>query len=221
MESLIKLNFPFKKYWANQYNIIKDIVTKLKNSTNYILEAPTATGKSVIAYTAAKSILDNNYLNKLIDSPNVIICTLTKQLQNQYINSFKTQKDTSYIYSSRNYDCDLYPELNGTDDACYYGHPLCLGVKQCPNISSCKYQIQKKKFYKHKIGITNYHYFLKSNIKTNILILDECHELEKILADNVTIMLSSQSLIRFSNIIIKLKNIKNLHSDKFLTIIKN
>ena len=223
IESTIKSNFPFKEYWKNQYDIIYDITTKLKKSTNYILEAPTATGKSVIAYTAAKSILDNGYSKDLVSgTPQVLICTLTKQLQKQYIDSFKLQKDTSYIYSSRNYDCQEYPELNKTKDACYYGHPLCTG-KKCPSLSQCKYQIQKKQFLKHRVGITNYHYFLKNcSLKTNILILDECHELEKLLADNVTITLSSQSLIRFSNTILKIKNkdIKKTNTDYFLKTIK-
>jgi len=223
IKSLIESNFPFASYWPHQYDIITDITTKLKESNNYILEAPTATGKSVIAYAAAKSILDNEYPNELIeDSPKILICTLTKQLQKQYIDSFKTQRDTSYIYSGRNYKCALYPELQDTADACYYGHPLCLGFKKCPDIANCKYQIQKKKFLKHRIGITNYHYFLKSKLKTNILILDECHELEKLLADEVTITLSSLSLIRFSNTIlkIKVKGIKNTNTTKFLTTLK-
>jgi len=221
IKTIINSNFPFEEYRSNQYDIIKEIVIKLKKSTNYILEAPTATGKSVIAYTAAKSVLDDNInIEPVSDSPEILICTLTKQLQYQYIDSFKNQKDTSYIYSSRNYSCALYPELNKTEDACYYGHPLCL-TRKCPKFSKCEYQIQKKEFLKHKIGITNYHYFLKSGLKTNILILDECHELEKLLADNVTISLSSYSLVRFSNTILKIKNkeIKEINTNLFLKVL--
>ena len=219
MKEKIDSNFPFEKYRSNQYNIIENIYQSLSSKTdNYVLEAPTATGKSVIAYTAAKTLLPEIIDPDDNQKPNIIICTLTKQLQHQYINSFSNQKDTSYIYSSQNYPCKSYPELNNTEDACYYGHPLCPGQK-CIDKKECKYLIQKSKFLSHKIGITNYHYFLTNKkLICDILILDECHELEKLLANNIEILLSSYNLIRFTNALTKLK-IKNINSTLFLKLL--
>ncbi|KZX10253.1 helicase C-terminal domain-containing protein [Methanobrevibacter filiformis] len=73
----IEDNFPFDNPREGQLEIISEIDNAIKNGYKYIvLEAGTGTGKSVIAATLAK-----------IYNPSFIL-TMTKQLQEQYINDF-------------------------------------------------------------------------------------------------------------------------------------
>jgi len=237
----IKSNFPFENFRDNQYDIIDHMVTNLKDADNYILEASTGTGKSVIAYTAAKTILENME-SKKSDSdsklecfdcedddetsvkkkqPKIIFCTLTKQLQNQYIDSFKSQKDTSFIWSARNYKCSYHLDSNNTPEAVYYGSPGCQG-KKCPMFSSCEFILQKKEFYTHNIGIVNYHYFLHNcKLTADIVVFDECQEIENILADIATVTISSAKLIKFTNCLTRFKSIKVPNNSQFLNQIQD
>src|SRR6056297_2004567 len=162
VEQLINTHFPFKEFRHQQYEAIEKIINSLNRNKYFILESPTGVGKSVVGYTVTKCLLDikRNNIERREDPP-VIICTSTKQLQKQYIDSFKNQKDVQFIWSAQNYPCDFYYELEGTDEKVYFGHPLCMG-KKCSTIDSCQYLIQKRKFMKSKIGITNYHYFMNN-----------------------------------------------------------
>jgi len=222
IEKLINKNFPFQDFRNQQYSTINTIIQSLNSNKHFILESPTGVGKSVVAYTVTKSLLDINEINlKKREDPPVIICTSTRQLQKQYIESFKNQEDVEFIWSAQNYKCDTYYELENTDDKVYFGHSMCMG-KKCPNIDSCEYLIQKNKFLKCKIGITNYQYFM-NNCKLNpeYLVCDESQNLEKILGDIATIILSERSLITFSNNILRNSNsINHVGISKFIEEIK-
>ena len=191
--------FPFEKPRNNQLEIIQHILDCYeKGNKHYILEAPTGTGKSVIAYTAGKYLLNHYKIeNDPLDKPSkydetypkCIILTHNKSLQQQYVDSFKGLNVES-IWSSENYPCafdDLKDEVS-------YGSPGCL-KKKCNLIHLCPYQLQKKKFLKSDIGICNYHYFLQyCEMKTRYLILDEAHNLEHILCDIAEVKTSNYLL---------------------------
>ena len=222
VEQLINTHFPFKEFRHQQYEAIEKIINSLNRNKYFILESPTGVGKSVVGYTVTKCLLDikRNNIERREDPP-VIICTSTKQLQKQYIDSFKNQKDVQFIWSAQNYPCDFYYELEGTDEKVYFGHPLCMG-KKCSTIDSCQYLIQKRKFMKSKIGITNYHYFMNNQkLKPLYLICDEAHNLEKILGDMALILLSERSLISFSNNILRNSSIKSIGLSKFINQVRN
>ena len=73
----VKDNFPFKTPRNEQLETISEIKEAIDNGYKYIiLEAGTGTGKSAIAATLA-SMYDSSY-----------ILTVTKQLQDQYLDDF-------------------------------------------------------------------------------------------------------------------------------------
>jgi len=222
---LIRKYFPFDEFRNQQYEVIQNIVDSLNEYSNYfILESPTGIGKSCIGYTAAKVIIDNlpkQKRNSTEDGPEILICTNTRQLQTQYVESFKDQKDVSFIWSAKNYLCSLHPELENTDKKVYYNHPLC-PKKDCPNFKSCEYLNQKNKFMSAKVGITNYHYFFNLvSLSPNVLICDEAHNIERILCDEASILLSERQLVSFSNNILRnSKKVKKINISKFLNLIK-
>ena len=96
MKEVIKKNFPFKEFRPNQEviieRILKGIITEKK--TNFIFEGPTGTGKSVIGWAVGKSVLELAPITSVtrgklgVSKPNIIICTSSKQLQKQYIDTF-------------------------------------------------------------------------------------------------------------------------------------
>ena len=222
VEGLIKKNFPFKDFRIQQYETIEKIISSLNRNKYFILESPTGVGKSVVGYTVTKSLLDIHQINvNKQKCPPVIICTSTKQLQKQYMDSFKNEKNVEFIWSAQNYPCDLHYKSEGTDEKVYFGHPLCAG-KQCPSIDSCQYLIQKKKFLKSEVGITNYYYFINNiKLKPLYLICDEAQNLEKILVDMASIILSERSLISFSNNILRnSSSVKSIGVSKFISQVK-
>ena len=176
----IEQYFPFKEYYPYQLEAIFKINTSLFNNNKkfFILEAPTGSGKSAIAYTIGMQAINEFINNKEEeDQSNCIICTKTKNLQMQYITS--GFKNTEHIWSSTNYPCAYFEEEWNV----HYGRGMCLGAQHCPKSNICKYLIQKNRFTKAKIGITNYHYFFNARTKANVLVLDEAHSIDKTLCD--------------------------------------
>lgn len=218
---LINKHFPFKEFREQQFETLERIINSLSNENNhFILESPTGVGKSCIGYTAANALLEVIEEDESF-GPEVLICTSTKQLQTQYVESFKNHKDVSHIWSAMNYKCELYYEKEGTEDKVYYGHPLCQ-KKKCSKRSNCEYLKQKEKFLKSKIGITNYHYFFNfKKLNPQILVADEAHNIEKILCDEASVLLSERQLISLSNNILRHSDsVKIIGIKKFINQIK-
>lgn len=225
VSDLIKKNFPFEEFRDQQYEVLEKIVNSLSKDTDYfILESPTGVGKSCIGYTSARTLLDTLDIEEDEENggPEVLICTKTRQLQLQYVESFKDEDDVSYIWSARNYECSLFPELEGTDEKVYYAHPLC-PKKKCPVRSQCKYLEQKDEFVNSQIGITNYHYFMNfKKLRPTVLICDEAHNIEKLLCDEASIIMSERQLISFSNNILRnSEKVRSIDIKKFLDKIKD
>jgi Rad3-related DNA helicase len=91
--------FPFDQYRPGQEEIIKSILKSFSDNKRIVmLEAPTGSGKSVIAYTVAKHFGSSYYL------------TATKILQQQLINSFSTDKNLVALKGRNSYTCNKWPE---------------------------------------------------------------------------------------------------------------
>ena len=204
MKDLIQKHFPFKEFRPNQEQIIQTIVSGLLNKPNFIFEGPTGTGKSVIGWTAGK-ILDEYKINTKtvrndnnVSKPRILICTSSKQLQKQYVDTFKDYGG-EFIWSARNYPCinkHLPPEMEVS-----YGSPGCLKDK-CLDKAKCPYCIQKQKFLKSSVGITNYHYFINSReLNPNVLICDEAHNLQKLICEYNALQFSELGFQRLYTII--------------------
>jgi Rad3-related DNA helicase len=223
---LIKKYFPFKDFREQQLEATEQIIDSLTDGSinHFILESPTGVGKSVVGYTSARTIYDKLYkkLPKKEENkgPDILIVTSTKMLQTQYDEQFKNRSDVNILWSAQNYPCELFPEYEETNDKVYYGHSLC-PTKDCMKISNCEYNIQKNKFKNSQVGITNYHYFFNAKfLNPRILIMDEAHNIQKILCDQAAITLSELSLVMLTNNIIRNSKIKHIGAAPFINKIK-
>lgn len=140
---------------------------------NIILEAGTGIGKSAIATTLA-NMYEDSY-----------ILTMTKQLQEQYLNDFGEM--LVEIKGKGNYLCNY----TGTCDFCVKAE---YNLARC---SDCDYQIAFKKAKQAENVITNYDFLYRVGVDNQmldprqLLILDEAHNLERKM-----LMLSSHELNR-------------------------
>lgn len=161
----------FNEYWSlqkhtprpEQKQIINEIIEAIDlGFKNIILEAGTGTGKSAIATTIANYI-DDTY-----------ILTMTKQLQNQYLDDFEYM--LAEIKGTSNYTCNIRP--TSCDD--------CLQLdNNRGRHNDCKYKEAIEYAKGHPCVITNYDYlFYAGNYAETfpprkLLVLDESHNLEK------------------------------------------
>lgn len=192
----IEQYFPYDKPRLHQMETICDIVNGYKSRNGYVLESPTGTGKSGIAYTAAKAIYADigKDMTSAWKGPRIIVLTKNRGLQTQYEDSFA---DAAKLWSAKNYSCPYSPG----DNDFYFGSPLCLG-KFCKKKGECEYLHQRNKFMSSEVGVLNYHYFLSSkSIEPQIIILDEAHDIENILCGYMSILISSRTAKYISEII--------------------
>lgn len=140
---------------------------------NVILEAGTGIGKSAIATTLA-NMYEDSY-----------ILTMTKQLQEQYLNDFSDM--LVEIKGRGNYRCNY----KGSCDFCIKAE---YNLRKC---SDCEYNLAFKRAQEAKNVITNYDYLYYAGVASplldsrELLILDEAHNLERKM-----LMLSSSELNR-------------------------
>ena len=191
----IKKFFPFEEYRKNQEETIKDMVSAYENEKKfYVLEAPTGFGKSAVAFTASRIIL--NKINKLV-SPPIIVCTRTRMLQDQYQRSFKNY-NVDRLWAANHYPCDIH----SNDNEFHFGSPLCPGKDSCYRSSKCQYILAKRKFMNCEFGILNYHYFLHSHqFNPHVLVLDEAHNIENILCGIMEVKISMYSIQKLCEIL--------------------
>lgn len=189
--STMRSVFPFKEYREYQEETILKIVKAYFNSTKYvILEAPTGSGKSLIAYTAAKTIHILSDIKNSVRGPYALVAAKTRSLQKQYVNSFS---DVPLIWSGSNYECALEPN----EPDYYWGSGTCAG-KKCPAYNECEYIQNLTDFMNSTVGITNYAYYLNAeHIRSHLSIIDECHNLEESLCSWMTVEISSKFLERY------------------------
>lgn len=175
------------RYWSlkgyaprtEQIAIINQIEHALNEGyTNIILEAGTGIGKSAIATTIAKTF-DDSY-----------ICTMTNQLQSQYLHDFEYM--LTEIKGRSNYYCNY----GGYCDDCEMEKA---DEKKCPN---CEYLLALHKALQSKTVITNYDYlFYAGNYAQqldtrDLLILDETHNFENKMMSLISDGLSRTAILR-------------------------
>lgn len=164
-------DWEYSDYWSlkqypprpEQIKIINEIIEAIEMGfRNIIVEAGTGTGKSAIATTIA------NYVG------NSYILTMTKQLQNQYLDDFDYM--LAEIKGTSNYRCNLRP-VNCDD---------CMQLdSNRGRHQNCQYKFALEYAKSHECVITNYDYlFYAGNyadvfLKRDLLVLDESHNLEK------------------------------------------
>jgi Rad3-related DNA helicase len=167
-DELFNKIFPFNKPRDGQRELIERIISAYDSGKKHIiLNAPTGWGKSVIAYSILKYFNDGYVL------------TSQKCLQEQYYKDL----NIPYILGKSNYSCKKNSVLN-----CSMG--VCKNVWENGCKLNCTYRLQKDMAFSSPITNMNYNYFLAINSsisnnrdgigiqQRNILVLDECHNVE-------------------------------------------
>lgn len=177
--------FPFTTPRNGQRELIEKIINTFNSGKKHIiLNAPTGWGKSVIAYSII-SYYNNGY-----------ILTSQKCLQEQYHRDL----DIPYILGKANYKCKENSSLT-----CAMG--MCKGIYANGCKLNCTYRVYKDRAFDSSIMNMNYNYFLSINSSTtsetgmeasiphrNLMVLDECHNLENELIKKCSLQLSDTFL---------------------------
>ena len=185
---LYNYDWEYSAYWSlenhpprpEQKQIINEIIDAIEMGfKNIIVEAGTGTGKSAIATTIANYIGDS------------YILTMTKQLQNQYLDDFS--KMLAEIKGTGNYTCNVRPV--SCDD--------CLQLDDDKGRhNDCKYKKALEIAKEHPCVITNYDYLFFAGNYANVfaerelLVLDESHNLEKKIMHLIGKTLNRQKLFK-------------------------
>lgn len=193
----VKENFPFTSPREHQLETISEIKEAIDNGYKYIvLEAGTGTGKSVIAATLA-SMYESTY-----------ILTVTKQLQDQYLNDFK-DLGFKLVKGRGNFNCKKYHEDN-LDNSCDEGRCILEGYRceyslnrnheKITRENTCNYYFQKFVAMNSSVVISNYPYmFLELNYvedfkKRELMIFDEAHNLENTIMNQLKLEFKKKEL---------------------------
>lgn len=181
-------NWKHQQHWAlqeytprpEQKQIINEIIEAIElGFKNIIIEAGTGTGKSAIATTIAKYVGDS------------YILTMTKQLQNQYLDDFNYM--LAEIKGTSNYSCNIMP--TNCDDC------MQLDANRGRH-ADCKYKQAIEYAKQHPCVITNYDYlFYAGNYaevfgSRKLMVLDEAHNLEKKIMQLVGKTLNRQMIFK-------------------------
>jgi len=135
-----------------------------------VLEAPTGSGKTHLAVNLAR-IYGKTW-----------ICTLTKSLQTQYSSEPDFRPFRLFELKGRAaYHCDR------ANDSCEYGGQVFRKDNAC---NPCEYKLARDAAMLASISVCNYHSFLavvtqfeREFARRSLLVLDEVHELERVLMD--------------------------------------
>ena len=192
----------------------------LSNKKYIMIDAPVGSGKSIYA------VMFMDWFKKEYDrTAQFDILTNSKILQEQYTNEFDFMQS---LWGKNSYHCEKY------DTDCGIGMEWCnIQNTQC---DECPYQLAKARFEMSDVALTNYHLFLTYMVympmawkrSSNVLIIDESHQFEEILADFISTKINKSILKRngFNDEeIIKALNVfgndsLNLTDIQFITIIK-
>lgn len=183
----------------SQKYILEEIGIALSQGKKYIIiQAPTATGKSMIAKTFANYSKDcssdfaASVDNNSIFSPNyseeyerfgTAILTCTKSLQDQYISLFPSGR----CFKGRsNYPCDVNDEVSCESGMCFFDKKTkakCIATHRCPYFNA------RNETIKNKCQFLNYSVFmaLYPQVKNkDFIVCDEASELESLLVNEFT-----------------------------------
>lgn len=167
-----------------QAEAINRVYAQFKAGKRFVvLEAPPGAGKSHIAVNLAR-VFGRTWF-----------CTLTKQLQDQYVNEPDFQPYGVADLKGRSaYPCDRM----GVGATCEEGGQRYWGTNAC---SPCAYKCAREKALLSNIAVCNYHSFLATIARMpgdfttrKLIVLDEAHEIENVLADYASVVIREADL---------------------------
>lgn len=177
------LGLPFDKFRRGQRSAIREITNHFDSGKRIvILEAPTGSGKSIIALSVAAML-----------ETETVVTTQTKQLAQQYMEVFKFAK---VIEGRDNFECSVSPGFTCAEGPCV------AGFKCERKHSICPYYIQKNAAIESGCVITNIWYYINEvqyvgGLRNRgLLVADEGHLLEQALLSVVSIDISARQFSR-------------------------
>lgn len=161
-----------------------------KGKKFFIIEAPTGSGKSLMSMLIIK-----HYLSHINPKAKFDLLTCTKNLQNQYLDSFPFLNN---LWGKSNYTCDKH------SNNCEYGK-VCNSNKG-EICEACPHTTAFERWIDGKISLTNFHIhglysmFMPKIIQdreSNMLIVDEAHSLEQTINSFVSFSISKKQWNKF------------------------
>lgn len=208
-----KIHFPIRyDPREQQLSALEFLKKSVQSGKKYsLLNLTTGTGKSFLAV----SMFTNWYKNFINSSATFDVLTNSKVLQEQYLRDYDFIKNYKGM---SNYYCQPF------DTDCSNGKELCRILKN--NCGSCPYDTAKNAWLSSDVGLTNFHLFSTLSLyqqdtldrrDSNILIVDEAHDMESIYSDYLSSKMSAKALKKCG---FTFKEIEDL-DDRYISKIKH
>lgn len=196
---------------SDQASLLDKLDDALKSNARFIIvQAPTGTGKSLVAKTIGNTTPEASPgFVDIVDSGEIynrekshrepthgaIVLTTTKQLQNQYSELFS---DTADLKGKGNYNCALDEQFEVDTAPCNY---LPAQLRKCKSDKCCFYYNAMDKAVKSQFSSMSYSKFLTMDEKLKqrqYIICDEASELEDALVSEFTFELNHKVLRKYN-----------------------
>lgn len=177
-------NYKLRDLQEECLDFMFDVLNHDETKKFFLLDLPTGTGKSILALKFIQRYL------KMDRNSRFDLLTESKILQNQYAEEFNS---ISNLWGRNTYQC------TGFSCTCEEGKEFQVITKQkCDN---CPYDEARESFMNGRISLTNFHMFtlmsmnnLLDRRESNILIVDEAHQLETVVSDFISVTISHNIL---------------------------
>lgn len=210
MSSLKKdlLKYTPRKEQSDVLDFIKKTKTDNPGNKFFLLNMPTGSGKSHLAL-----MISNFYVNEVDKTAKVDIITAGKILQDQYSDTYES---ISNLKGKENYSCSQYATSCGSGKEFNK-----LNKSKC---DFCPHDDAKISYINNRVSLTNFHLYLIHALynerimeqrNSKVLIVDECHELDDVMSDFISIKITENIVkrLKFTNeddILKALKKVKNI-----------
>ncbi len=180
-------HFPYDQIRPEQEEVLKQIAEHWGDKKYFILQLDVGTGKSGIAKTVA------NWSN------DAFIITETKQLQEQYVHDFGTDKEFVSIKGKANYQCNKNGRLNCENGPCTLRKAA---GSMPPCMNTCKYYALRKRALASHTVLTSYAYIFRAFDcagfwkPRQLMAFDECHLIEDQLVNFASFEINPDELDR-------------------------
>jgi ATP-dependent DNA helicase DinG len=177
--------YKLREEQENCLNFIFDKIHGEPIKKFFLLDLPTGVGKSILALAFIQ-----RYLKEVDKDAKFDVLTESKLLQRQYAEEFNS---ISNLWGRNTYQCSQF------SCTCEQGKEFQkITKKKCED---CPYDHDREQFMGGRISLTNFHMFtlmrlnkLLDRRESNVLIVDEAHELENVVSDFISVTLSPRNL---------------------------
>ncbi len=169
---------------------IKKTKSESPDTKFFLLNLPPGVGKSHITM-----MISDFFITSIDRSAKVDIITAGKILQDQYDDTYESIKN---LKGKENYSCGQY--------ACPCAQGKEFNKLNKTKCEDCPYDYAKNSFIGGKVSLTNFHLYLIYSVysrtlldqrSAKLLIVDECHELEDVMSDFVSIRMTENTIKKY------------------------